>query len=179
MGRLIRTRLPTTTQKLIPEWPDHEAVKQRDAKAKDTSAKCYNRSHGARGLPPLLPGTVVRERLPLKKTWSEPMIVSEKTGERSYSVGGRRRNRRHLIQIPKEDETLPQHTHGKKNSPELPFGSSSGTQTSRPASSGTSVTRSTPPSTSVTHPTSPSTMSKNCTRSGRLVKPVNRFQGIP
>ena len=100
MGRIIRSRIPLLVEKLNPEWPDLKLVREKDSEAKQTNAKCYNRSHGAKSLPPIPTNTYVRERKNNDKQWSIPVNVNQKVGDRSYIAGGMRRNRRHLQIIP-------------------------------------------------------------------------------
>ena len=63
MGRMIRTQLPRPTDELTPKWPDMEKVKKKDEEAKNKNAQNYNRIHGAKPLPEIPEGALVRRRL--------------------------------------------------------------------------------------------------------------------
>ena len=86
MGRNLNTRLPTLSSNLNPEWPDLELVKKNDAKAKERNATNYNRTHGAKSLPPLKTGSTVRVRLENDKQWSKPMEIRRQISSRNYDV---------------------------------------------------------------------------------------------
>ena len=108
MGRNIRTALPATSRYLEPGWPPDESVREHDDVHKARNEYYYNKRHGARPLPPLVPGDSVRIKDDTQKQWSEPATVLGDAGApRSYIVrtsrgGELRRNRRHLSQIPQE-----------------------------------------------------------------------------
>ena len=96
MGRIIKTNLPLSDDILQPNWPDMEDVRHRDEKAKEKNRQNFNRTHGAKPLPPIPAGSYVRERKGNEKTWSEPVLSEKPIGDRSYAV----RNRRHLKYCP-------------------------------------------------------------------------------
>ena len=106
MGRNIRTALPATSSYLEPRWPPDESVREHDDVNKARNEYYYNKRHGARPLPPLVPGDSVRIKDDTQKQWSEPAtIIGDAGAPRSYIVrtsrgGELRRNRRHLSQIP-------------------------------------------------------------------------------
>ena len=106
MGRHMRTRLPMQEVNLSPQWPNLKKVKESDAKAKKTSAECYNKTHGARELPPIDSGTLVRERTSTQKKWSAPAPVEKKVGDRSYVTNDLLRNRRHLQVVPANTNSI-------------------------------------------------------------------------
>jgi len=81
MGRTIRTKLPTITQKLSPAWPDLSDVKSNDASAKAKSADGFNKRKGARKLPELREDQQVRIRLPHEKHWSQPEDIISRRGK--------------------------------------------------------------------------------------------------
>ena len=91
MGRMIRTKLPMSNAILNPQWPPAEEVKKRDDAAKEKYATDFNRRHGARKLPNIPSGAMVRERKPGDKTWSDPMATAQLSRSK-YVV----RNRKHL-----------------------------------------------------------------------------------
>lgn len=102
LGREIRTLLPTSPHVLVPDWPDFDAVRERDAAYKMQSKHFYDKRVGAKPLPDINPGDKVRMKLQGKERWSEPMTVERASVEpRSYVVynsqgGVYRRNRNHL-----------------------------------------------------------------------------------
>lgn len=93
MGRQIRSRLPTSKAYLAPKWPDMASVARRAGEAKYRSTVNHDRRHGARPLPTLSPGDVVRTRLPGERLWSDRRRIIGQAGSRTYSL----RNRRHLL----------------------------------------------------------------------------------
>ena len=101
MSRSLRTKLPTTDEKLKPR-----VVRAREQlrHVKDKQQKYYNQ--GARHLPSLKPGDVVRVRK--EKVWKPAVVVKSDIHPRSYIVNhdGReyRRNRRDLM---KTNEPIP------------------------------------------------------------------------
>lgn len=101
LGRQIKTTVPTLDTVLSPKWPDFEAVRQADARAKEGYRRAFNRRHGARALPPLTPGVSVAVKLDNESGWTTTGTVhSIHPAPRSYLVQTDRgvlcRNRRHL-----------------------------------------------------------------------------------
>lgn len=101
LGRQIKTTVPTLDTVLSPKWPDFQAVRQADARAKEGYRRAYNRRHGARELPPLNPGASVALKLDNESGWTTTGTVqSNHPAPRSYLIqtgrGVLRRNRRHL-----------------------------------------------------------------------------------
>lgn len=101
LGRQIKTTVPTLDTVLSPKWPDLEAVRQADARAKEGYKHAFDRRHGARALPPLAPGASVTVKLDNESGWTTSgMVHSIHPAPRSYLVqtdrGVLRRNRRHL-----------------------------------------------------------------------------------
>ncbi|MGH0127348.1 UNVERIFIED_CONTAM: hypothetical protein FKN15_039378 [Acipenser sinensis] len=113
MGRRIRTTVPTLKQNLIPEWPDLNVVRQNDTKAKQSYEKYYNRKHSTRPLPQLSIGDRVRVKTDGEREWKTTGIVRGRcTTPRSYIVQTERgdtprRNRRHIQLVNKERECSP------------------------------------------------------------------------
>ena len=100
-GRKIRTRLPSIRESLLPR--DSE-VRQRDAEVKCRQKLDYDRHHGVKTLPPLIPGDTVRIMTDNEKPgWTQPGTVTERCHNRSYIVstpsGTFRRNRKHLKKV--------------------------------------------------------------------------------
>ena len=60
MGRNIPTALPATSRYLEPGWPLDESVREHDDVHKARNECYYNKRHGARPLPPLVPGDSIR-----------------------------------------------------------------------------------------------------------------------
>ena len=97
MGRQIRTRLPMVKSKLLPQWPDLQKVAETDAKMKAASAHNYNKSHGARVLPPLKAEDPVFLKSYGTNKWDGDLTrITSQVRDRSYLV----RNRRHLKSLP-------------------------------------------------------------------------------
>lgn len=96
MGRNTRTLLPMLPSQLNPQWPNMEDVQKRDAIAKEKTVNNFNKLHGARRLPELHEGQMVRVKLPHNKSWSEPVELQSRLGQRSYVV----RNRKFLQPVP-------------------------------------------------------------------------------
>ncbi|XP_034023466.1 uncharacterized protein K02A2.6-like [Thalassophryne amazonica] len=162
MGRKIRTTLPTLEKNLRSWWPSRAAVKEKDDREKAKQAYYYNRRHGARSLPVLQPGDVVRSKLDHEKSWSRSAVVSgESTTPRSLVIKTQqgaelRRNRRHLRPEPVSQSSLP--------------AISDNTETDTHSA----VSETVPSSQSVTPPVS-LIPGQTVTRSGRVCKPVNRL----
>ena len=101
MGRKLITTVPTTRQQLSLRTPDSTLVRNRDKQQKQRQERTFNRRHGARELPELVPGDAV---------WvpdrNSEATVQDETTPRSYEVetaeGTYRRNRRDLIQLPEQ-----------------------------------------------------------------------------
>lgn len=70
LGRQIKTTVPTLDTVLSPKWPDLEAVRQADARAKEGYRRAFDRRHGARALPPLAPGASVAVKLDNESGWT-------------------------------------------------------------------------------------------------------------
>ena len=102
MSRKLRTTLPLVRKERIPKVhvPDIKVVQQEDNKAKTKQKKNFNSHHGVYELPELYPGDTVW----IKDRQAEGKVIEE-IAQRSYVVhtpeGELRRNRRHLIQLPK------------------------------------------------------------------------------
>ncbi|XP_033739240.1 uncharacterized protein K02A2.6-like [Pecten maximus] len=87
MGRQIRTKLPVTEKKLLPEWPKPKDVRARDTQYKKRYAFYYNRRNGVRELPQLDVGDDVRIKVDKEKLWSTSGVVERADLEkRSYLV---------------------------------------------------------------------------------------------
>ena len=105
MGRRLKTRLPVLAASLAPKVPDQEHLKERDRAAKAVYKEQYDRRHGARPLPGLVPGQQVAIKLDSDKTWTEPgKVILADQPNRSYLVttpsGTVRRHRTHLRPVP-------------------------------------------------------------------------------
>ena len=105
MGRNIRDSMPATANHLQPRWPLHVDVQRHDDAVKSQNQHYYDQRHGARPLPPLKPGDLVRVKDEQQAKWSSPMKVKGTADTpRSYRIetphGLMRRNRRHLQLVP-------------------------------------------------------------------------------
>ena len=102
IGRHVKTNLPTPSSAMRSWQSSPEDIRENDNKAKLSYARHYDRRHGARSLPSLLPGDEVRVKTPQQSNWSQKGVVSARADTpRSFVVqtpsgGVYRRNRRHL-----------------------------------------------------------------------------------
>ena len=69
MGRQMRTNLPVLQKKLRPQWPNRQAVKKADEKAKSKYRFFFARKHQVHSLSDLKPGNL-RIKLQGYKNWS-------------------------------------------------------------------------------------------------------------
>ena len=158
MGRILRSGLPVLPNTLKPEWPDFKIVRENDDRAKLRTETNFNRIKGARPLQPLGTGDKVRVRLPHDKHWGEPTKIESSAlqGSRSsYLV----RNRKFLNKIPDPKEFFASTILKIPESPTPLVGDQDPQELNSP-----SVT------------TSLSENSGIRTRSGRLSKPVLKYQ---
>ena len=105
MNRRLRTDLPTSQKQLLPKLNDHYSTIKALEKRKLKQKQYYDRT--AKTLPSLHPNDPVR--VLQNGRWEPGVIVDEEDTPRSYKVrtpdgGTYRRNRRHLLQVPKADE---------------------------------------------------------------------------
>ena len=152
MGRMLRTNLPVANAKLTPAWPDSEEVKKRDQRAKEKNAESYNRTHGARPLPKIPENAVVREKKGNDTQWSDPLLMKKQLSYRSYAI----RSRRHLQHCP----AIPMETLLQRDR-------------NQPAA----ATNPTNSSTADTPRSDTSDVPRNVSRFGRVIKPVQRYEG--
>ena len=100
-GRNLRTTLPCLPSSLDPCLVNKDTVRDRDSRSKLASKASFDRRHGAKELPELLPGDTVLQKLDSEKKWSDPATVIRQVAPRSYEIrsarGLYRRNRRHLM----------------------------------------------------------------------------------
>lgn len=149
MGRNLRTRLPVSDDELQPKWPDFNIVKENDDKAKLKNEENFNRTHGARKLPAIQTQSDVRVKLPGDKHWSNKIFLDSKLSDRQYLI----RNRRFLQSCPITEENYQFRTNVINN-----------------------------PSTSFNTETQKKILQRensdipNCTRYGRVTKPVVKYQ---
>ena len=201
LGRQIRTTIPTVPQNLVPRWPDDMLVRQRDAQYKVNMARHYNKRHNVRQQVPFAIGQQLRMKTKNDKHW-QPVIVHEKARfPRSYVVKTQdgksyRRNTRHLMPCRSSARTPVSNREGSTSvlsdyfnrkiistrRPESSTDSSAEKMsqlnrtvlTNKPVT-GDKVCQSVekPATNSAQQPTS--TYVEKRTRSGRLVKPVDRL----
>ena len=106
MGRKLRTTLPAVPSKLVPHWPYLDKLRRTEAEMKEKQMNAYNRRHKARNLEELKP----EDKVWLTDRRDNGIMVRPTPEPRSYIVetdtsrGVLRRNRRHLVHNPKEEE---------------------------------------------------------------------------
>ena len=104
MGRILRSTLPTCRESRKPKIPDYKLLVTKERQLRQKQKENYDRRHGVKELPSLLPGDLV---------WvtdrQEEGTVQEQVGPRSYGVktsaGSFRRNRRSLTSLPQSNES--------------------------------------------------------------------------
>ena len=112
IGRNIRTQLPCIPQLLRPKWPKYRTTKQNDVKSKNKQSYFFNRKHNAKNLPKLNTGDKVKIKIDTDKKWGESaMVTNANKAHRTYIVqtnSGKifRRNRKHLLKIPKTTKNI-------------------------------------------------------------------------
>ena len=169
-GRRTKTLLPTAGTLLQPKIVEGTEEKLKERKA--NQERYYNK--GSRELPELLPGDTVRMKpLPTDcaKQWKKAMVVKQ-VAPRSYELDLQgsvyRRNRRHLVKT-KESPPLEVETQISSPSKEI-----------QSTVSDKGHVRSHPVEQAIVSPTVSSevtpTSSVLCTRSGRTVRPPQRFR---
>ena len=98
MGHRTRTKLPTTSALLEPQYPT-ENIKEGLSRCSEIQQQYYKRN--AKVLKPLNTGDTVRVRKPGQKTWTPAVVTRVTEAPRSYVVDAEgtsyRRNRRDLI----------------------------------------------------------------------------------
>ncbi|XP_064629307.1 uncharacterized protein LOC135488593 [Lineus longissimus] len=172
MGREMSTTLPILSKTLAPHWPDRERLSENVKNTQMNYEKQYNRRHGVRPMPELMPGDRVRVKLDNESKWGQPTtVVRQHETPRSYVVqsqSGReyRRNRRHLQLLPKTNgsNSKDKASDSSESQPAVPV------HTNVQPSIQPNPVRETPASTPSTN--AESSMSQPVTtRSGRTVKP--------
>ena len=169
MGRMIKTLLPLADDALTPQWPNFEEVKKTDAAAKEKYAVNFNRRHGARKLPDIQPNAKVRVRKGNEKKWSDPLSIEKKISSTRYAV----RNRRHLQLCPAASRKFHEAREQSdlvRAPPEVPHQSMLQVPRLRPA-----PVPAPRPAPAVRPALIPPPGTSTVTRSGRLVKPVQRY----
>lgn len=100
MSRRLRSTVPTTRESRRPAIPDRWSLIKKEEEAKRKQKDDYDRRHGVRELPALLPGDTV-----WMSDRKEKANVGEEVAPRSYEVetssGSYRRNRKDLISLPR------------------------------------------------------------------------------
>ena len=115
MNRRLRTDLPTHHKELFPKLADFKATRKALEERKLEQKRYYDRS--AKALQPLYPNDSVR--MCQKGKWEPAIVIDVNETPRSYHVrtpdgSTFRRNRRHLLQVPKSDENEQIATAGTK-----------------------------------------------------------------
>jgi hypothetical protein len=153
MGRELCTRLPVLNKVLLPKGHGHEDIRIRDEAAKTKYKLYFDRHHGAKELPPLPSEAPVTTKLDSEDEWHGPFQVLGQEGRSVHlqlSSGTSRRCRKHVQPIP--------------SPPSPPLNS---TQSDSPPPS--------PPLNSNQSDAPDITQGTTATRSGRIVKPVQRL----
>ena len=93
-----------------PYTPCPKAVEDNDTRTKREYARQHDRRHGVKELAPLKTGDTVRIKTDGEKLWLKKGVVKESyDSPRSFIVdtsgGVYRRNRRHLLAVPKDPQT--------------------------------------------------------------------------
>jgi len=120
MGRRTQTLLPTSNVLLRPQVMDPEKVQARLMEYKMKQKQYYDQ--GARELPPLKPGDVIR--MQTKQGWLPGVVIDNDPRPRSHIVeipetgGIYRRNRRHLLKTAENPPMTP--PWGMSNIPQSP-----------------------------------------------------------
>ena len=70
MGRRLRTTLPTTPFKRIPQWPELTKLRETEAKIKTKQTEDYNRQYAVKELSNLSPGDRVYTPIVNRTRWS-------------------------------------------------------------------------------------------------------------
>ncbi|KAJ8364934.1 hypothetical protein SKAU_G00137650 [Synaphobranchus kaupii] len=159
MGRQIRITLPTLAKNLQPKWPGRQRVQARDTIEKEKQTYYDNKRHGVRQLTPLQHGDHVLTELYNQKTWTTPAVVtSESTTQRSYIIETEkgallRRNRRHLQVVPVSGSPEQENAKPHNDPPDIQVSPKHSSHSPRVDTDG------------LFH-----------TRSGQLVKPVQRLE---
>ena len=110
-GRRIRTTIPQLPCQMVPSWPYLQKFRTSDEEAKQRQKENYDLRHGVKPLPELEHGTEVW----VTNRGKRGTITSKTNTPRSYIIntpeGTIRRNRRHLIAVPRAS------THCAENNP--------------------------------------------------------------
>ena len=105
MNRRLRTDLQTHHKELLPKPSDLKATRKALEQRKLEQKRYYDRS--AKELPPLHPNDSVR--ICHKGKWEPAVVIDLDETPRSYHVRTQdgsifRRNRRHLLEVPKSED---------------------------------------------------------------------------
>ena len=76
MGRLLKTRLPTLSENLMPKLINKNEAAESDSMAKEQYQFFYDRRHGAHPLPAIQAGQLVAVKLTHKKRWESSSLVA-------------------------------------------------------------------------------------------------------
>ena len=154
MGRKIRTRIPTIPSQLQPTWPYLENFRDKDANLKSRQKRNFDARHSSKVLKELRPGNPVW----LPNEGVDGKVVDKAGTPRSYIIetpkGRLRRNRRHINPLPE--------TQASATVPETPACNNPVSIVSNNGGNTKSL---------IVHDTS-----KKVTRSGREVRPPERFR---
>ena len=112
MGRRIRGRVPVLPKTLNPVRHNRDEITAADSKAKARYKIAYDRHHGAKQLPELMPGQPVLLKTDQENSWNRSgLVIASDPHIRSYLVQTPervvRRNRKHLQQVPSVPPPMP------------------------------------------------------------------------
>lgn len=178
LNRKIRTTLPMLPEKTKTCPYDKDVVKRKHEASQRSNEFYYNRRHSSRPLPVLKKGDQVRIKTEIDDKWSPPaVVVGIAKSPRSYNVqtetGVVRRNRRHLLRIPRDESEKIDEENGSV--PQKPTQSTSAFQNSTQPTSAVSLDQ----EPNLHRRDEPTTISNNPvgirTRSGRISKPPDRL----
>ena len=72
MGHKLEGQVPVVTKLLVPTAADWDSLATKDKAAKEQYKHAYNQRHGARELPPLVPGQFVLVKTEDQQHWTVP-----------------------------------------------------------------------------------------------------------
>ena len=165
MGDYRKTSVPCIPNKLLPSEIDKEELRKRDGTYKEKMSYYFDRRNGLRNTQSFTRGETVRVGNDNEKSWSTTGTVTQQVAPRSYIVstdqGSYRRNAKHVMLdkgIEKPCSSIVDNETSEARDSNVP---------SAYVNLSTNVGRSEQPNHSTGYVTK--------TRSGRLVKPVNKL----
>ena len=119
MGRILKTTVPTLPSNLHPVSPNQSTIREKEERKKEQQKINFNKRHRAREAPPLNVGDSVY----IRDMSRRGQIVNTHHNPRSFLIktdqGPIRRNRTHLVKVPKmnieSNPTKKKHAIGPEN----------------------------------------------------------------